>query len=244
MEYTTYRSRANTSTDTRPPSPPLSRRNSVAGPIMRQPAAQPLLVLGDYVPADVNALAGNSPDSVPTTAPITHQSVGRPAPLARHNTFSGWLGSWFPSRHSESDSLAHSTVSLPSPHNTAGDSDMLARRRSLVVDMTRSSPTGGAQSSSVLHSSIDIPLVGSIGGENGNPLAASATKTNPVEVPHRRLSQSLAGVSPRSSSSANSPYVNGSASIHSPFGSASETSPANPGVEGDMFWMVLRDLGE
>jgi len=204
---------------------PLLRRKSIAGPFMRASTG----ISAEHRP---EVYANEMPEEAPTSA-----STAIP-PLMRANTISGggWFGGWFSRRSSIS-----STTGLPRSPDPASEDN--------YAHLAASAPQ-------VLPPKVDSrdSLFNSLGGPTPSAPAAgkaSAPETGNAPPPlKRRLSEvalkqqgrksSFLGES-ISTSPTDSPAVIASSP---PRPSILETDIRQGPIETDLFWLVLRDIGE
>jgi len=198
---------------------PLLRRKSIAGPFMR---------------ASTGISAEHRPEpEVPAEEVQSSPSTVVPPPLTRANTVSGggWFGGWFSRRTSMS-----SSTGVPRPPDAAAEDN--------YAHLAASAPQA-------LPPKIDSrdSLFNSAGGPTA-PAAGKAAAAESGNAPpplKRRLSevalkQQGRKASFRSESSVSPPISPAATSPTRP--SLLETDIRQGPIETDLFWLVLRDIGE
>lgn len=196
---------------------PLLRRKSIAGPFMR---------------ASTGISAEHRPEPVAPAEEAQAAASTIPPPLTRANTVSGggWFGGWFSRRTSMS-----SSTGVPRPPDAAAEDNYAHLAQSAPQVLPK------AESKDSLFNSAGGPTVPAAGK------AAAAESGNAPPPLKRRLSEVALKQQGRKASFHKE-------STASPPISPVATSPTHPSlletdirqgpIETDLFWLVLRDIGE
>lgn len=205
--------------------PPMSRRNSIAGPWLRSSSG---------IPEEFRPAGSAAPNVTPASA-ATHSNMTFPPPLTRAKTVGGgttggWLENWFGRRPSLS-----SSTTLPRRNDPPqfDEHTQLTSSAPLVKAPKGSSPdppaselgAGQTPAAQVPPLRRRLSDIGSSQLRNSTVIAASATVTT-------------------TTTTVDSP---GSSAPSSPNGSRPslfETDLRQGPIETDLFWLVLRDIGE
>lgn len=211
---------------------PIVRRNSIAGPFMRSSAG----ISADHRPSDDDFEPEVKASTLPTSSPMNI-----PPPLTRSNTTSGWFGGWFSRGRT---SITSPPTTDPSPlsffkrGNGAGstsDSVVASHADDNYTNLAASAPQIAPP-----HSNSRDYLFNSTGSMKPAALNAASESASSAQanVPPLSRRRSETGIIKSSSASSKKEATPSS----SPVASDMDVRPGP--IETDLFWMVLRDIGE
>lgn len=208
--------------------PIMARRKSIAGPFMRSSAG----ISADHRPMDDDFESNIRQSPTPATAPMNI-----PPPLTRSNTGSGWFSGWFTRR----------STSITSPPTT-DPTPIFKRAQAMGADLAVNHTQNYDDNHANLASSapqIAPPHVGSSRDFLFN--STGSLKTNSLNSTVESGASSQANVPPLMRRRSETGLGKGSKNEATPSSSPiaiTEPVDARPGIETDLFWMVLRDIGE
>lgn len=205
--------------------PILSRRKSIAGPWMRSSTG----ISSDHRPADDDFDADVKTPAIPATSPMNI-----PPPLTRANTAGGgWFGNWFTRR----TSITSPPTTDPSPMSIFRRAQASGASSDSVVphDDNHTNLAASAPQIAPPHSNSRDFLFNSTGAVK--PAALNTTSdANTSNVPPLLRRRSETGLGSSSSSSKKEATPSSSPVV--------DNDVRQGSIETDLFWMVLRDIGE